>query len=129
ELLSEFRVPDGVTLAVSSLSGGFILPDAAPPLRVLTDHEIFRRTRRLRRRRQFRGGAAIESFAALKPGDYVVHMDHGIGRFRGMEQVRVGEEVIETLVIEYAGNELLRLPVHRIDLIERWVSDDESPPK
>src|SRR5690606_2526663 len=76
-----------------------------------------------------RGGAAIESFAALKPGDYVVHMDHGIGRFRGMEQVRVGEEVIETLVIEYAGNELLRLPVHRIDLIERWVSDDETPPK
>ena len=130
ELLSELKVSEGVTLAVSSLSGGFILPDAVPPLRVLTDHEIFRRTRRLRRRRQFRGGAAIESFAALKAGDYVVHMDHGIGRFRRMEQLRVGEEVIETLVIEYAGSELLRLPVHRIDLIERWVSDDEdSPPK
>src|SRR5690606_6862505 len=90
ELLGELKVSQRVTLAVSSLTGGFLVADARPPLRVLTDHEIFRRTRRLRRRRQFRGGAAIESFAALKPGDYVVHMDHGVGRFRGMEQVRVG---------------------------------------
>ena len=71
-----------MTLAIGSLTGGFVIRDAAPPLRVLTDHEIFRRTRRIRRRRQFRGGAALESFAALKPGDYVVHMDHGIGQFQ-----------------------------------------------
>ena len=131
ELLGEHGAGKGVTLAIGSMTGGFFLPDAAPPLRVLTDHEIFRRTRRLRRRRQFRGGVAIESIAALKPGDYVVHMDHGVGRFRGLEQVRVGEQVIETLVIEYAGGELLRVPVHRIDLIERWVSevDEAAPPR
>ncbi|HET7273871.1 MAG TPA: transcription-repair coupling factor [Longimicrobiaceae bacterium] len=126
ELLDELRVVAEVTLAVGSLTGGFVLRQAEPPLRVLTDHEIFRRTRRLRRRRQFRGGAAIESFAALKPGDYVVHMDHGIGQFRGMEPVRVGEEIVETLVIEYAGGEILRVPVHRIDVIERWVSDSDE---
>jgi transcription-repair coupling factor (superfamily II helicase) len=131
ELLAELRVDVGVTLATGSISGGFILAEAAPLFRVLTDHEIFRRTRRLRRRRQFRGGAALESFAALKPGDYVVHMDHGIGRFRGMEQVRVGEAVLETLVIEYAGGEILRVPVHRVDLVERWVTDtdDAAPPR
>jgi transcription-repair coupling factor (superfamily II helicase) len=58
-------------------------------------------------------------------------MDHGIGRFKGMEQVRVGEEVFETLVIEYANGELLRVPVHRIDLVERWASDveDAAPPR
>jgi transcription-repair coupling factor (superfamily II helicase) len=131
DLLSELSVTSKVMLAVGSVTGGFILDEATPPLRVLTDHEIFRRTRRLRRRRQFRGGAAIESFAALKPGDYVVHMDHGVGRFRCMEQLRVGEEVIETLVIEYAGGELLRVPVHRINVIERWVAegDDSQPPR
>jgi transcription-repair coupling factor (superfamily II helicase) len=131
ELLGELGVTQGATLAIGSLTGGFILTDADPPLRVLTDHEIFRRTRRLRRRRRFRGGATLESFAALKPGDYVVHMDHGVGRFKGMEQVRVGEEVFETMVIEYAGGELLRVPVHRVDLIERWVTDaeDAAPPK
>ncbi|HEV2131713.1 MAG TPA: transcription-repair coupling factor, partial [Longimicrobiaceae bacterium] len=128
ELLEEAGVREGVMIATESLRGGFRLVEAAPPLRVLTDHEIFRRTRRLRRRRHFRGGVAIESFAALKPGDYVVHMDHGIGRFRGMEQVRVGEVQFETLVIEYAGGELLRVPVHRVDLIERWVSDSDTAP-
>jgi transcription-repair coupling factor (superfamily II helicase) len=131
ELLEELRVTEPVALAVGSLAGGFVLPRAIPPLRVLTDHEIFRRSRRPRRRRQFRGGVALESFASLKPGEYVVHMDHGIGRFRGTEQVRVGEEIFETLVIEYAGGELLRVPVHRIDLIERWISDDPDaePPR
>ena len=126
ELLDEFRVARYTELGIGSLSGGFVLADAAPPLRLLTDHEIFRRTRRLRRRRRFRGGAALESVAALKPGDYVVHMDHGIGQFRRMERVRVGEEEFETLVIEYAGGELLRVPVHRVDLIERWVSDSDD---
>ncbi len=131
DLLADLKVTTGVTLTTGSLTGGFILGEAFPLFRVLTDHEIFRRTRRLRRRRHFRGGAAIESFAALKPGDYVVHMDHGIGRFRGMEQVRLGDEIFETLVIEYAGGELLRVPVHRVDLIERWVSDSDNatPPR
>ena len=131
ELLEELGVAGGLTLSLGSLAGGFVLAEAAPPLRVLTDHEIFRRTRRLRRRRRFRGGAALESFAALQPGDYVVHMDHGVGRFRGMERTIVGEEEFETLVLEYANGEVLRVPVHRVDLIERWVgeTDDSTPPR
>jgi transcription-repair coupling factor (superfamily II helicase) len=130
DLLDELSAGAGVLLSVGAISGGFVLGGAEPPLRVLTDHEIFRRTRRIRRRRRFRGGATIESFAALKSGEYVVHMDHGIGRFRGIEEVRVGETILETLVIEYAGAEVLRVPVHRVDLVERWISDDEdvAPP-
>ncbi|MBW3572679.1 MAG: transcription-repair coupling factor, partial [Gemmatimonadetes bacterium] len=133
ELLDELKVARTVELGIGSIGGGFVLADAEPPTRVLTDHEIFRRSRRIRRRRRFRGGAALESVAALKPGDYVVHMDHGIGQFRRMERVRLGEEEFETLVIEYAGGELLRVPVHRVDLIERFVADadgdDAAPPK
>jgi transcription-repair coupling factor (superfamily II helicase) len=128
ELLDEMDAAFGVELAIGAISGGFVLTTAKPPLRVLTDHEIFRRKRRIRRRRQFRGGATLESFAALKPGEYVVHMDHGIGQFKRMEELRVGETTLETMVIEYAGGELLRVPVHRIDLIERWVSDSEDSP-
>ena len=131
ELLEEFGSAGEVTLSLGSLAGGFVLSEATPPLRVLTDHEIFRRTRRLRRRRRFRGGAALESFAALQAGDYVVHMDHGVGRFRGMERTIVGAEEFETLVLEYANGEVLRVPVHRVDLIERWVgeTDDSTPPR
>jgi transcription-repair coupling factor (superfamily II helicase) len=131
ELLDEVRVSRTVELGIGSLSGGFFLADAVPPTRILTDHEVFRRSRRIRRRRRFRGGAALENVAALRPGAYVVHMDHGIGRFQGMERVRLGEEEFETLVIEYAAGELLRVPVHRVDLIERWVGEEEesAPPK
>ncbi len=119
-------IPPGTQLAIGAVSEGFVLDGAEPPFRVLTDHEIFQRARRLRRGRRFRGAVALESLSQLRPGDYVVHLDHGIGRFRGLERVLVGEEEIEALAIEYAGGEVLRLPVYRLDLIERWVSDQEG---
>jgi transcription-repair coupling factor (superfamily II helicase) len=121
-------LPAGTTLALATLSGGFVL-EGDRPLRVLTDHEIFRRARRIRRGRRFRGGGAIESLSQLEPGEYVVHLDHGIGRFRGLERVTVSGTTIESLAIEYAGGEVLRLPVYRLDLVERWVPDrDEAEP-
>ncbi|RMH17702.1 MAG: transcription-repair coupling factor [Gemmatimonadetes bacterium] len=124
------RLPPGVTVAVGSLAGGFALEDADPPLLVLTDHEIFRRGRRIRRSRRFRGAVALESLSQLTPGDFVVHMDHGIGTFRGLETVTVAGRSLESMAIEYAGGEILRVPVHRLDLVERWVSDsdDAGPP-
>jgi len=124
------RIPPGTRLAIGALSEGFELPDSDPPLRVLNDHEIFRRTRRLRRSRRFRGAVALESLAQLTPGDFVVHMDHGVGRFVQLERIEVLGEEIEALAIEYAGGEVLRLPVYRLDLIERWVgeTDEAEPP-
>jgi transcription-repair coupling factor (superfamily II helicase) len=119
------RIPAGTTLALGALAGGFVLEGEAP-LRVLTDHEIFRRARRVRRGRRFRGGGAIESLSQLQAGDFVVHMDHGIGRFQGLERVTVGAQTLESLAIEYAGSEVLRLPVYRLDAIERWVPDREG---
>ena len=120
----------GTQLAVGALGAGFTLNDSAPRLRVLTDHEIFLRTRRIRRQRRFRGSASLESVAQLAPGDAVVHMDHGIGRFRGLERVTIGGEEIESILIEYAGAEFLRVPVYRLDLLERWAgaTEEAEPP-
>ncbi|HSH46013.1 MAG TPA: transcription-repair coupling factor [Longimicrobiales bacterium] len=119
------RLPPGTVLALGSVAGGFVL-EGDQPVRILTDHEIFRRARRVRRGRRFRGGGAIESLSQLQPGDFVVHMDHGIGQFQGLERVQVGDTEIESLAIEYAGGEILRLPIYRLDLIERWVADREG---
>jgi transcription-repair coupling factor (superfamily II helicase) len=121
-------VPPGTRLAIGAVHSGFVLEGAEPPVRVLTDHEIFRRARRLRRARRFRGAVSLESLAQLNAGDFVVHLDHGIGRFRGLEHVRVGGQEIEALAIEYANGEMLRVPVYRLDLIERWVTDQEDTP-
>lgn len=130
EILGERKIPQGTRIGIGAVAGGFILETDAGTLRVLTDHEIFRRSRRIRRGRQFRGAAALESLAQLSPGDFVVHMDHGIGVFQGLRHLEVGGEEIEALAIEYAGGEVLRVPVYRVDLIERWVgeTEDARPP-
>jgi transcription-repair coupling factor (superfamily II helicase) len=116
-----------VTLALGSLGGGFTVPG----LNVLTDHEIFLRARRLRRPRRYReahGGGA----GALRPGAYVVHLEHGIGIYRGVETITVGDgTTIEVAVLEYEGNARLNVPLYRLDQLEpyRSVGDDgQAPP-
>lgn len=124
------RLPRGTRTGLGALAGGFELRCADPPLRVLNDHEIFRRPRRVRRSRRFRGSVALESLAQLTPGDFVVHMDHGVGQFKGLEHLVIGGQEMEVLAIEYAGGDRLRLPVSKLDMIERWVgeSEDARPP-
>jgi transcription-repair coupling factor (superfamily II helicase) len=133
EILQDLAGPtilQSVRLALGTLSGGFRIP-GPEPLLVLTDHEIFQRSHRPRRGRNLHGVASLESIASLTAGEYVVHMDHGIGRYAGLERVTVGEETIETLKIEYADGEILRLPHYRIDLIEKWtgLADGDDPVK
>jgi transcription-repair coupling factor (superfamily II helicase) len=100
---------------------------------VLTDHEIFRRERRIRRARKYSAGIAIDTLA-IKPGDFVVHLEHGVGIFRGIETIFVGQSTIEVAVIEYEGGDRLNVPLYRIDQLERYrsatdVSQDAPPPR
>ena len=130
ELLGEDG-PVAASLAIGVLGGGFVVPNV---VRVLTDHEIFRRDRRLRRTRRYSTGASLDALGALKPGDYVVHLEHGIGIYRGIEKVFVRESTIESAVIEYEGGDRLNVPLYRIDQIERYrsatdVSDDMPAPR
>jgi transcription-repair coupling factor (superfamily II helicase) len=135
ELLNEdTRDPSPAALVVGALGGGFILPpsDRERGLRILTDHEIFRRERRIRRARRYVSGG-VDSLA-LKPGDYVVHLEHGVGIYRGIETIFVGQSTIEVAVVEYEGGDRLNVPLYRIDQLERYrsaddVSDDAPPPR
>jgi transcription-repair coupling factor (superfamily II helicase) len=135
ELLGEGGA--SATLAIGVLHGGFIIPPwgyQSKGLRVLTDHEIFRRERRIRRARKYTTGTSIESLTALTPGDYVVHLEHGVGIYRGMEKVFVRESTVEVAVIEYEGGSRLNVPLYRIDQIERFrsaadISPENPPPR
>jgi len=137
ELLTESAMrPSPAALAVGVLDGGFVIPAGGghAGLRVLTDHEIFRRERRIRRARRYSSGGAAVNITALVPGDYVVHLEHGVGIFRGIERIFVGEATIEAAVIEYEGGDRLNVPLYRIDQIERYraaadTSDDVPPPR
>ncbi len=136
ELLNDDRVSPA-SLAIGVLDGGFLIPPRGSDfagLRVLTDHEIFRRERRFRRSRRYATGTALESLTALKPGDYVVHLEHGIGIYRGMEKMFVRESTVEVAVIEYEGGDRLNVPLYRVDQLERYrsaadLTADAPPPR
>ncbi len=128
--------PSPAALAIGVLGGGFVIPSSGNTtgLRVLTDHEIFRRERRIRRSRKYATGVALEAVTALKLGDYVVHLEHGVGIYRGMSTIFAGETTIEVIVIEYEGGDRLNVPLYRIDQVERFravgdVSEDAPPPR
>ena len=127
ELLEEHGRPSSAVLAIGALEGGFVMPS----LRVLTDHEIFRRARRLRRTRRYRQAAPSAATGTLTLGDYVVHLDHGIGIYRGIDTVTVGESTLEVAVVEYEGGDRLNVPLYRLDQLERYRAagdDGDRPP-
>ncbi len=129
DLLSEGSRPLGAALKVGALDGGFVMAS----LRVLTDHEIFRRARRLRRPRRYRTAAPTAATGTLASGDYVVHLDHGIGIYRGIETITIGQGTLEVAMVEYAGGTKVQVPLYRLDLLElyRALGDDgdRPPPK
>ena len=119
--------PSAAMLAIGALDGGFVMPT----LRVLTDHEIFRRARRLRRPRRYREAVPSAATGALTLGDYVVHLEHGIGIYRGIETITAGESTLEVAIVEYEGGDRLNVPLYRLDQLERYRAageDGDRPP-
>jgi transcription-repair coupling factor (superfamily II helicase) len=124
ELLVEEGV--GVELVLGILSGGFVLEPAR--LVVLTDHEFFGRPRRRRRRRHFRSGFGLKELQSLKPGAYVVHVDHGIGRYLGLTRLEVNGHHTDVLQIEYQRKDKLYLPVDQLHLLQKYSSEEGKVP-
>ncbi len=125
ELLTEGpgHFPAGLSLALGALDGGFALPG----LTVFTDHEVFRRARRIRRPRRYRVAPPAGAAEPLKPGDVVVHLDHGIGIYRGIQTIQVSEGTLDVAAVEYEGGDFLHVPLYRIDQLERYRSVEAAP--
>lgn len=117
-----------------SLSEGWVFqPTSGPAINLLSDGEIFGwRRPKPRFRRSDRYAIAAEdpeaSYSDLQPGDYVVHVDHGIGRYSGLVQRTVDKLEREYLQIEYADNAQLFVPVHQVDRLTRYVGADNRAP-
>lgn len=137
------HAPDAghIVLAQGALTEGFTLrtaprsdADSAPPaaaLVLLTDAEIFGWARPKPRRLTAQPAAAQAPeafFADLSKGDYVVHIDHGIGIFRGLEKLELGGPDTEYLRIEYAHEDKLYVPVHQLDRLSRYVAPGGHKP-
>ncbi len=113
-----------------SLAGGWILnvPDDGR-VHLLTDGEIFGWSRPQPRRRYRPTAEAPESvYADLQPGDWVVHVDHGIGKYRGLVQRAEGNIQQEYLCVEYAEQDQLFVPIHHADRLTRYVGAEGRGP-
>ena len=109
------------------ISGGFHLPGMKTVL--LSEEEIFGRKVLRRRVRPAREGYFLKSFGELTEGDFVVHTDHGIGRYQGLQKLTAGGIVNDFLLIGYQDQDRLYLPVDRIDQIQRYIGPDGFVPK
>ncbi len=92
----------------------------------VTETEIFGEIKRARR--VFRG-PFIDDLMGLKENDYVVHTDYGIGQFRGLTYIEIEQRKVECLRIDYAGSDKVYLPIERLNLLERYITTDERPPR
>ncbi|MCK4245296.1 MAG: DEAD/DEAH box helicase, partial [Candidatus Omnitrophica bacterium] len=112
-------------LLIGNLSAGFVLPEIS--LTVLTDHEIFSRYQNRRARPIFKEATTIFAFEDLKKGDYIVHINEGIGRFLGLKRMRIDKNQQEFIAIEYAKGNRLYLPLSHITLIQKYVGSSKPP--
>ncbi|MFA9559789.1 transcription-repair coupling factor [Evansella sp. AB-rgal1] len=110
------------------LMTGFELP--MQRMIVVTEEEVFtKRTKKPKRRQKLSNAERIKSYSELKVGDWVVHVNHGIGKYLGIQTLEVGGIHKDYMHITYAGNDKLYVPVEQIDQVQKYVGSDEKEPK
>ncbi|MEO1511684.1 MAG: CarD family transcriptional regulator, partial [Planctomycetota bacterium] len=145
ELLAEFA-PEltGVTTLVGYVHRGFLWRDG---LAVVPYHELLHRFQTRRRARRMRGGRAMDTFLEIEPGDYVVHVDHGIAQFTGLRTMspdRLGkrnaaappskkhkpkdDELEEFLTLEFASKSQLHVSALKIDQVQKYIGGFSGKP-
>ncbi len=121
----------GITVIKGIVGGGFILRGASPTspdVWLLTDVELFGVRKLARRVSRTRPTSPEAFFSDVRPGDYVVHIDHGIGVYRGLVTLNVDGEPREYLQVDYAHGDKLYVPVHQADRLARYVGPQGTPP-
>ena len=95
---------------------------------VISETDIFGRQKKKKRRKKYEG-QKIRDFAELKPGDYVVHENHGIGIYQGIEKIEVEKVIKDYMKISYAAGGVLYIPVAQMDLIQKYAGADAKKPR
>ncbi len=114
-------------IAIGNLSSGFRLEE--DKLLVISEEDIFGRRSHRRKSSLKRAKQLMTSLAELKEGDYIVHTDHGIGRYLGLTHLQTGNVEGDFLHLQYAGNDKLYLPIERIEKVQKYIGGEGHAPK
>lgn len=130
-LLALAKKDKGAVTVMAADEGERVLPrsfqNAERKLLVLTDREIFLGKKKKKVTKE--ANSMLAFLASLKKGDFVVHTDHGIGVFAGIEQKSIDTITKEYLEIRYADNDKLFVPTDQSDKVTKYISNEEKPPK
>ena len=98
---------------------------------LFTDHQIFDRYHKFRIRGYFsiKESVSVKELTGLNPGDYVVHIDHGIGKFGGLEKIEVNGKIQEAIKLVYKDNDILYVGIHSLHRISKYKGKDDSEPR
>ena len=112
-----------------SLSSGFI--DHEQKLVCYTDHQIFERYHRFHLKEGFSKSRSltVKMLRELRPGDYVTHIDHGVGIFSGLEKIEVNGQIQEAVRLVYRDSDLLYVSIQSLHKITKYVGKDGTPPR
>ncbi len=112
-----------------SIHQGFIDHDLK--IACFTDHQIFERFHRYKLRRGYTREQAmnLKMIRELQPGDYVVHIDHGIGKYSGLEKIDINGHVQESVRLFYRNNDVLYISINSLHKISKYVGKDATAPK
>jgi len=116
-----------VDVVAERLTSGFGLPDQK--ILVIEENEIFGRRRRAPRSVQRARSEVIETFVDLSPGDFVVHVNYGIGRFNGISRIAAAGNERDYIHLEYAGDEFIYIPIEQVNLIQRYIGHSGEAPR
>jgi transcription-repair coupling factor (superfamily II helicase) len=96
-----------------------------------TDHQIFNRFHKYNLRQGFSKDKAMlmKTLRELKPGDFVTHIDHGVGVFSGLEKIEVGGQLQETVRLIYAGNDIMYVGIQSLHKISKYVGKEGEAPR
>lgn len=117
-----------LTIQVGALHSGFTYTSPTARVVVLNDHEIYALARRRRRYRRFKDATPIRSVSNLRAGDFVVHVDHGIGRYEGIEHLTVDGVRQDCLTMFYRGGDRVFVPVDQMDRVQKYAGQDGIVP-
>jgi transcription-repair coupling factor (superfamily II helicase) len=129
DIFAEINPDVNFNALLLNLHGGFTDHDLK--ISVFTDHQIFDRYHKFRIRGYFtrKESISVKELTGLNPGDYVVHVDHGIGKFGGLEKIEVNGKIQEAIKLVYRDNDTLYVGIHSLHRISKYKGKESSEPK
>lgn len=128
EILKEYTRTDNNPVHVfgSAISEGFSIPEIK--LKVIQENEIFGRKKYIPKSIHKAKSQVIDTFVDLNPGDFIVHVNYGIGLFKGIERVKAMGNERDYIKLEYADEEFIFVPIEQVNLVQRYIGNEGEAP-